>query len=148
MKIGFTGTRDGMSEAQKQRFVELLAGLSEFHHGDCIGGDEDSHLIVRQFMPGARITVHPPDNPSRRAFVQDADAYREPAPYLERNRYIVDETDSLIATPVGFDEEVRSGTWFTVRYARQQGRPIKIIYPDGSVAEEPGLVVSDTQKET
>ena len=110
--MGFSGTRGGMTAPQKASFADLLRQLrpSQFHHGDCIGGDEDAHGLVLDSGLGTYIVVHPPDNPSRRAFVQGAHEYREPYPYLERNRHIVDETQHLVATPGGFDEEQRSGT--------------------------------------
>ena len=39
MKVGFTGTRLGMSQNQKEQFVLKLSELDvhEFHHGDCVG---------------------------------------------------------------------------------------------------------------
>jgi len=136
VKIGVSGSRKGTTAAQKARFVEILPPeLGELHHGDCIGSDEELHAIVRVQRPDTRIVAHPPDNPSRRAFVVDADEYREPLPYLDRNRHIVDDSDRLIATPDGFVEEVRSGTWYTVRYARSQGKQVTVIFPDGSIAE-------------
>ena len=49
---------------------------------------------------------------------------------------IVDESDFLIGTPKGFCEELRSGTWSTIRYARKKGMEITIVYPDGSVKIE------------
>jgi predicted Rossmann fold nucleotide-binding protein DprA/Smf involved in DNA uptake len=44
----------------------------------------------------------------------------------------VNETGVLVAMPDG-PEELRSGTWATVRYARKQGKDGRIIYPDGLV---------------
>jgi hypothetical protein len=38
----------------------------------------------------------------------------------------------MIATPKGFTEEARGGTWFTIRYARSKNKPLIIVYPDGS----------------
>jgi hypothetical protein len=66
---------------------------------------------------------------SKRAFCQ-GDVVLTPRPYLVRNRHIVDASSVLIATPKG-DEELRSGTWSTVRYARKIRRDftIKIIAP-------------------
>lgn len=45
----------------------------------------------------------------------------------------------MIATPSSKEEELRSGTWSTVRYARKLRRPVTLIYPDGSVVEEKGI---------
>ena len=65
-----------------------------------------------------------------------SDEVRDPLPYLERNRAIVDACDILIACPKGMQEEQRSGTWATVRYARRRDRPIVIVWPDGTVTRE------------
>lgn len=50
------------------------------------------------------------------------------------NRDIVAETDELIATPKGFQEERRSGTWATVRYALKARKPVTVIWPDGAAS--------------
>ena len=51
--------------------------------------------------------------------------------YLERNRDIVDACDILIACPRTLKEELRSGTWATVRYARKVGKPVAILWNNG-----------------
>jgi hypothetical protein len=52
MKIGFTGTRKGMSQHQKEQFVLKMFELdpSEFRHGDCEGADAEAHDIIREFF--------------------------------------------------------------------------------------------------
>lgn len=133
-KVGFTGTQIGCSPAQKAmlrlRFALMReqSGQCEFHHGDCIGADEDAHSeAVAAFF----VTVsHPPTAVSKRAFTRN-DIVRQNKEYLARNRDIVDETFGLIACPKGM-EELRSGTWATVRYARKVKRPIMIIHSDGT----------------
>lgn len=145
LKIGFTGTQDGMTSKQIRTLgLIILVHMPaqwpavEWHHGDCIGADEECHRLVRALR--FRVVLHPPDNDSKRAFcklIKDRVVAMEPAPYLERNRDIVDETRYLIAAPKG-EEVQRSGTWSTVRYARQQGRPIYFTWPDGSVTFEMG----------
>lgn len=79
--------------------------------------------------------IHPPDNPVKRAFCR-GDEERRQLPYLVAHRAIVNDTDRLIAAPGG-PERVRAGTWYTVRYAADQGRHITIIWPDGFVEERP-----------
>jgi hypothetical protein len=133
MKIGFTGTRRGMAQAQNASFWYWLAGEGEFHHGDCTGSDEQAHIMARGSM--FRIVVHPPTDDKNRAFCI-GDETRDPLPYLDRNRNIVDETEVLVATPAEDEEQLRSGTWSTIRYARKQGKRVVIIYPDGRVAED------------
>jgi hypothetical protein len=84
--------------------------------------------------------VHPPTDDRKRAFCTGNGADWEPKPYLERNHDIVDETTILIACPNG-EERMRSGTWATVRYARQrilnhEGQLTIIISPSGQVTKE------------
>lgn len=135
MIVGFTGTQHGMSRPQA---ATLAAGLrllftagDEFHHGDCVGADAEAHAIAAGI--GFRIVVHPPTNPSKRAWCEGV--IRPAKPYLVRNHDIVDETDVLIATPRELTEELRSGTWATIRYARKLMRKLCVVGPDGKVIE-------------
>jgi hypothetical protein len=132
-KIGFTGTQFGMTNRQKKSFIRLLLSQkiipTEFHHGDCIGADEQANKIVG-IIP--KIVIHPPSFDAKRAFCFSRDV-RSPKPYIERNHDIVDETDVLIACPRTKEEELRSGTWATIRYARKTGKPIWYIWPDGLI---------------
>lgn len=130
MKVGFTGTQIGMNARQQAELTEQLTLLraTEFHHGDCVGADEEAHHLVRARFPSIKIICHPPTNPLKRAGCT-SDGYREPKEYLDRNRDIVDETDYLIAAPATRTEKRRSGTWYTVRYARKLNRDHKILRP-------------------
>ncbi len=133
--IGFTGTQVGMTKPQFTSFFKVYKelGIKEFHHGDCIGSDAEAHVVARTH--GSWIVIHPPSSFSKRAFCK-GDVARRPAPYLERNKDIVADTQLMIATPKQMAEIQRSGTWATVRYARRKDREIFIIYPDGTVVEE------------
>ena len=111
----------------QERIAVKAGGLLEFHHGDCVGADAEAHAIADE--NNAYIVVHPPSNPKSRAFVEGYGVRLLPRPYLERNHAIVDSTDLLIATPKQTFEVRRSGTWATVRYARDIGRAITILYP-------------------
>lgn len=128
MKVGFTGTQIGMSEKQKVQFVQDLELLNptEFHHGDCIGADAEAHDIIRAFFPECRIVSHPPLKTNKRAY-RKADEYRDAKEYLDRNKDIVNETDVLFAAPKSEEEELRSGTWSTIRYSRKNKFPPVIL---------------------
>lgn len=130
MKMGFTGTQRGMTAKQLREFREMLHyGMPvEFHHGDCIGADEEAHNSVMIHSWPCTIYIHPPCIPSKRAFCQGA-VILEPRPYLERNHSIVDHCDVLVAAPKESTEQLRSGTWATVRYARKVGKHVRIIFP-------------------
>ena len=130
MKVGFTGTRRGMSHLQIaglwRVFVDI--GMTSLHHGGCVGSDEEAHYIAYDLS--VFTVVHQPFYQNKCFDYSDADELRPPKPYLERNKDIVDETDVLVATPDGV-ERLRSGTWSTVRYALKQGRTVYIVWPDG-----------------
>jgi hypothetical protein len=136
MKVGFTGTQQGMTPEQLDWISNKLGYLrapdlsDEAHHGDCIGADAQFHSIAKDF--GFLIILHPPLNPEKRAFCF-SDNIRPEKDYLERNRAIVDETDILLAAPLESEEQLRSGTWATVRYARKQHKTVLVIFPNGIV---------------
>lgn len=131
-KIGFTGTQAGMTREQLERVAELVVTIegSEFHHGDCIGSDAEAAGLAKS--AGYKIMGHPPENNAKRAFF-NSDEEATPLPYLVRNHVIVDETEILIAVPKSEIEKRRSGTWATVRYARDKSRKIIIVKPDGKL---------------
>lgn len=133
--LGFTGTRQGMTEPQRDTVKRLLVELApaEAHHGDCIGSDAEFHDLVAQHLPVAQIIVHPPSKSSARAFCQ---GHREmpPAEFLVRNHHIVDASTVMIATLQESQEQRRSGTWATIRYAIRRGKTVHVVAPDGSTA--------------
>lgn len=126
-----------MTACQKVRLRAFLQrlwddeGYRVFIHGDCIGADAQAARIAKDIgyylicLPG-----HPKDktNTMFRAFTDFNDEVREPKPFIARDHDIVNESDLLVATPVG-EEEIRSGTWTTIRYARKKKKPIEIIMP-------------------
>lgn len=146
MKIGFTGTQKGMTNEQVfalHKFLGEHYNINEFHHGQCIGADIEAHRIIRGthhlreelggFLSQIKIIIHPPIDTKKVARVEFPFELRKPKPYLERNKDIVNETNLLIACPKNFKEELRSGTWATIRYAKKQSKEIIIIYPSGRI---------------
>jgi hypothetical protein len=134
MRYGFTGSSTITYPAQRSSFTSWLSAhreeMENFDHGDCVMADEFAHAMVREFT-GAFITIHPPLIDSKRAFC-GGDTWTIPKPYLERNKDVVRVCDTLLAMPHG-KEEMRSGTWSTVRFARKLGKPIVIFWPDGLI---------------
>ena len=110
--VTFTGTRRGMSSAQDAQLGMLFGALAAagfvLHHGDAKGADRQAS--IRAFMAGAESVGHPAGNNP-----------------LTRNREMVDMCDLLIAAPIRDKEELRSGTWMTVRYARRRGKPVVML---------------------
>jgi hypothetical protein len=129
-KVGFTGTHKGAEAPQLAEAKEKLKklkeeGFDEFHHGACIGADEQVAKIAKEL--GFRVVAHPglasdPKNLLYRSEWTGNDEVREAKPFIARDHDIVDETAVMLATPLSYTEVTRSGTWTTVRYARKQGR--------------------------
>lgn len=74
LRVGFTGTRHGMTPAQTETFVATLreleaslGPLAEFHHGDCVGADAEAHCLVRLHFRECYIILHPPIDEAHRA---------------------------------------------------------------------------------
>lgn len=136
--MGFTGTQEGMTNAQAGAVRMILQTYcpDEFHHGDCIGADEEAHRMVRTIRHASppHIVVHPPNRTGKRAYCS-GDITRPEKDYLLRNRDIVDESHAMIATPKESKEQQRSGTWSTVRYAKKQKKHVFLVLPDGTVTE-------------
>lgn len=133
--IGFSGSSRLITEPQEIGIAALMVDLDALylHHGDCIHGDALAHQIGLELSYS--IIIHPPVNPAKRAFCIGAIETYPMLPYLERNRFIVDSVGLLIAAPFTPAEELRSGTWATIRYARKRGVPVWICWPNGSVSK-------------
>lgn len=136
MKLGMTGTRFGLTESQFAAFLKVMSQITitEFHHGDCVGADAEIATFLKQEQPSIRIISRPCTITKARAYT-DADETHEPIGPLDRNRLIVDGVDLMVAFPGKMKEQQRSGTWYTIRYARKQGVPLMIFWPDGSVTD-------------
>lgn len=150
MRVGFTGTRQGMSNDQVLQVHMLLGdlrgkGATQASHGMCVGADDQFHFMAKAlgyFMIGCP-GVTTDWTPAYRA-TMECDLVMPEKPYLARNRDIIRESDVLIATPKEQTEQTRSGTWATIRYAREAKKALVILYPDGSstVEQVPGMPIT------
>jgi hypothetical protein len=146
MKIGFTGTREGMTTDQWYRVEWLLfrkfegGKLNEWHDGDCIGADSQAHGVVERLARQAflvKLIGHPCNLPGDVRAFNEFNEVCEVKPPLVRNRDIVDAVDLMIAAPKEYDEVIRgSGTWAMIRYARRNNKPLIIVWPDGNYVAE------------
>lgn len=120
MRVGFTGSRHGMGAVQENVVHDFLCqlytgrGMETAHHGDCMGADVAFHNCARSI--GWSMIGHPPANNILRAHCEFIYSF-PPKEYIIRNHDIVDICDVLIAAPLTYKEESRSGTWATIRYA-------------------------------
>jgi hypothetical protein len=139
LDVGFTGTQQGMSPAQKKmlRAVLTMFPKSRFHHGVCIGADEQADEIAYEM--GFKMHLHPPTKKDKIAKLPRSlsqDVVYEAKPYLKRNEDIA-RVDVLIACPKEYEMKQFSGTWSTVRRAQWQNTfAIVVIWPDGTLGLE------------
>lgn len=142
LKLGFTGTQTGMTDFQEERlnahlhrWIKKYKKL-EIHHGDCIGADEEFHKICITYWenayPGATsVVLHPPLVSAKRAYTTWVRQREEtPLDYLARNHKIVEAVDGMLGAPKGMEEELRSGTWATIRYAKKIEKPLIVLWPE------------------
>lgn len=142
--IGFTGSQHPMTQRAKITLHLTLHDIIEehkfssaptcLHHGDCINSDEEAAKIGSAL--GYLVHAHPSFLEKKRAFSEFNDVIHAPKEPLERNKDIAKISSVLVATPHTYQEIIRSGTWTTIRRARELNREIGIIFPDGSIKWE------------
>lgn len=144
--VGFTGTRHSMTPEQKAAFeaeLRVLAPGAVFHHGACVGADEEAVFLVRkvaaeQSSPTG-VTAHP--GPKTRWDSQAARDASAPClarkDYRPRNTDIVAACDVLCAAPPCRPIPSRGGTRMTVNIAVSRGVPVVVFWPDGEVEVPP-----------
>ena len=145
--IGVTGTRQGMTREQREWFEARLQTdpkPGRLVHGAAKGVDTQCHHLVAVYHIPRTIW---PSNHSEslvdeydEAMVILGDWTHEKKPPLERNKDIVDGSTEMVAFPANQFEELRSGTWACVRYARKVHKPLTIVWPDGQVTKEDEVV--------
>jgi hypothetical protein len=129
-RLGISGTRDGFNEAQFDVFKKLVRFFrpDEFHHGDCIGVDEQAH----NYLTGNKIAIyiHPPLIDRYRAFCDPGKfgIIEPPRTYRARNVGIVRISNIMCAFP-GPNSR---GTYHAIGYAKKIGCPIYVCGVDGN----------------
>jgi hypothetical protein len=133
LHIGFTGTRFGMSEAQRSMVRHLVEGLVLMrptayetvaaHHGMCVGADAEFHAICRAL--GASVIGHP-GPPGEWSADLICDEMLEPTNHMRRNAAIVAASSIMIAAPRENTPQPRGGTWATIGMARRELRRLKL----------------------
>lgn len=130
IKCGFSGTKEGMSQIQKDFIFHFLKDKKgEFHHGDCIGADAEAHDLAE--VLGYQIVIHPPADESKRAYKRGW-IEKPKLPYKVRNKNIVQSTAFLLAAPKQLTPQT-GGTWNAIRWAKMLKRQFYIILPNGDI---------------
>ena len=128
--LGMTGTRNEITPAQSVWLAEHVAEASVLHHGACVGADAAGHRAA--IAAGVGIVVHPPVDERLMMARDDVGLWLAAKPYLDRNRDIVDAADRVLGLPDG-PPRPKSGTWYTIAYAVDAGKPVTVCFPDGTV---------------
>lgn len=136
MKIGFTGSREGMREIQQKELffilsrINAITPITESHDGDCVGSDKIFHMLMMESFRDVKRHTHPCNIEKYRAHCERFDKdtiVHKVKPPLERNHDIVKEgKNRLFATPKDFNQ-LHSGTWYTINCAISKNRPVIIL---------------------
>jgi len=139
-----TGTQRGGTAAQILTLYDLLSEgtrgkVVDVAHGDCIGWDAQAHMVATE--RGHRVWIFPPEDDRKRAFCEPYYRIMPVAEYKVRDRAMVDwarmsNEPLVIGAPKHEYEELFSGTWVTLRYARKRQVPFRIILPSGDVTDQ------------
>lgn len=146
MIIGFTGTRDGLTNQQLAWLVTTFetgkqdGTIQEVHHGACVGADAAVHAQAIEL--GIPIHVWPPVN-MKYVAVETLTGHplvtvHPRMQYLDRDRQIVGRTAGLVALPKHDKQPERmlwGGTWYTVDFAERMSKPVIICYANGVVEQ-------------
>lgn len=138
MIVGFTGSRLGLLQAQHDSLRWFLTGLAptRFVHGDGGHSDALAHAIVEAAFPDCYMDVWPSTLGGGAVTyfgTKGRTEVHKPIPPLERNRIIVALSHGLIACPARDVEDWGSGSWATIRYAREIGVPVYVIRGNGEI---------------
>jgi hypothetical protein len=133
LHIGFTGTRFGMSGAQRDKVGHIMTSIVLMrpeayeavvgHHGMCVGADSEFHAICRSL--GASVIGHP-GPPGEFAADLECDEMLEPTNHMRRNAAIVAASSIMIAAPRENTPQPRGGTWATIGMARRELKRLKL----------------------
>lgn len=118
--------------------LERVEPADVYISGAAFGVDTAAALAAIDLYPDAEHRVYVPaawhnadvveQLRERSALVIDVDsAGSAAASYMERNDFMVADCTALIAFPYTLAEELRSGTWATIRRARRARRSIRLF---------------------
>lgn len=136
MNIGVSGTRKGITDAQRGRLYDLFSAPAlkdgKLTHGGAKGVDEDAAWMWDRIHGPLSADVCPSDLRPDGNYPEPL--YKaDPKPPLSRNKDIVDNVDIMVILPQQDHEVLRSGTWMTYRWAIRQHVFTIVILPDGKI---------------
>jgi hypothetical protein len=152
VRIGVTGhvrLRPSAHRVIIRDLKRLLRGYAGVHGVTCLaeGADRlfaEAVLACRgsfeAVLPVPEISAAPEEDRNLRAllrFASDVTKITVPGPpeasYEAASQEVVLRSDLLVAVWDGSDEGLRGGTAETVDFARQQGKDVRIVWPEGAL---------------
>lgn len=129
-EVGFVGTTAGMTGAQLRsvQIVLMEYGPVELHLAGRPGADEQAAKIGDRLR--LWLVVHP--GISRERWVRTGDIEFPAKAEDERFSAIVDMAGMLLAAPRDARATPGCRTWCTVARAREVGKPVVLVRPDGA----------------
>jgi hypothetical protein len=143
MRYSVSGVSRPLYGVEIMHIRSVLEGcreVTEFTTGGARGVDTAAAFLAQAVHPLAKHRVLLPDQPYHPVWdtpgsARDFEVKRISGGYMARNDALVACADILIAFPERPDEEVRSGTWATVRRARKAGITV-VLAPLESAARQ------------
>lgn len=143
LHVGFSGSRYGMTEKQKEVVRHFLnnwrvIGIDRtFRHGCCAGADFEADQLAREYLykvgahPGPRSSFDCYDSAKKLGVTFWEENERKP--YFERNVDIVMRCNVLITTPNAMSPNIKAkgGTWYTTRVGIDRGRSTYLVLANG-----------------
>lgn len=116
--------------------IEGLENVTRFNTGGAFGIDSFTANYAARYHPGAEHFLYFPLGKWFNTDLLDRTHWKDKIAisggYMKRNDVLVAACDILLAFPRTKSEELRSGTWATVRRARKEGKPVWYFPLDGS----------------
>lgn len=135
--IGISGTRDGMTDAQKETFLNYVNTLAManptlqyFHQGQCVGVDVEAARAIKKHFNMLVVSHHVK---KELLGLCTNDIVKQAKGYFARNRDIVNSSDLMFIIPKEDKPQSTGGTWYTYKYALANNKPVLLILPDGSL---------------
>ena len=146
--VGFTGSRAGITSHQRETLKKLLLMINpiEAHHGECIGSDAAFHGIVQDTLPECHIVGHPPKVDTYRVVLSGYFREEDRRGYQDCGGDIVQACTLMVVCVKShkrfdntqkrddkMDNRYRTTPWHVINLAKDAGRELVVVYPDGMV---------------
>ena len=138
-KLGFTGTREGLTAGQALALKLKVQELASEHagnivavHGACVGADASFDEICAELSIPRKMRPGPVPKLRMGLARRLGSFVFEPEPFEVRNKKIAEEATHLLVCPKQMAEQRYGGTWQTYRFGLRRDIQISTFFPDGT----------------